>query len=89
VKACPVLKASTMARLPAIVEPVASVIGAAAVILVQPILPYALAFAAGAMIFVVVEEIIPESQRGGNASLATIGTMIGFSVMMVLDVAFG
>lgn len=73
----------------AIVEPVASVIGAAAVILVQPILPYALAFAAGAMIFVVVEEIIPESQRGGNAPLATIGTMIGFSLMMILDVAFG
>jgi zinc transporter, ZIP family len=73
----------------AIVEPIASVIGAAAVILVQPILPYALAFAAGAMIFVVVEEIIPESQRGGNAPLATISTMIGFSVMMILDVAFG
>ncbi|AKB37461.1 Metal transporter, ZIP family [Methanosarcina siciliae C2J] len=73
----------------AIVEPIASVVGVAAVILVRPILPYALAFAAGAMIFVVVEEIIPESQHGGNAPLATIGTMIGFSVMMVLDVAFG
>lgn len=73
----------------ALVEPVASVIGAALVILVRPLLPYALAFAAGAMIFVVVEEMIPESQRGGNAPLATMGSMMGFSLMMVLDVAFG
>jgi ZIP family zinc transporter len=70
------------------VEPIAGVIGAAAVILAQPILPYALAFAAGAMIFVVVEELIPESQRGGNTDLATMGAMIGFAVMMMLDVAF-
>ncbi len=55
----------------------------------EPLLPRALGFAAGAMIFVVVEEIIPECQRGGNASLATAGAMIGFAVMMVLDVAFG
>ena len=68
---------------------VAGVIGAAAVILAQPILPYALAFAAGAMIFVVVEEVVPESQRGGNTDLATMSAMIGFAVMMVLDVAFG
>lgn len=73
----------------AIVEPIASVIGAGAVILARPILPYALAFAAGAMIFVVVDEIIPESHRGGNASLATLGAMMGFTVMMILDVAFG
>jgi zinc transporter ZupT len=59
------------------------------VILAEPLLPYALGFAAGAMIFVVVEELIPECQRGGNASLATAGAMIGFAVMMVLDVAFG
>jgi ZIP family zinc transporter len=52
-------------------------------------LPYALAFAAGAMIFVVVEEVIPEAQRGGNTDLATSGAMIGFAVMMLLDVAFG
>lgn len=71
------------------VEPIAGVIGAGAVIMVEPILPYALAFAAGAMIFVVVEELIPESQHGGNADLATLGTMVGFAVMMVLDVAFG
>jgi ZIP family zinc transporter len=55
----------------------------------KPLLPYALAFAAGAMIFVVVEEVIPESQRGGNTDLATMGAMLGFAVMMVLDVALG
>lgn len=71
------------------VEPISAVIGAAAVILVQPVLPYALAFAAGAMIYVVVEELIPESQMHGNTDIATLGTMIGFSVMMVLDVALG
>jgi ZIP family zinc transporter len=75
-------------QLSGLVEPVAGVIGAAAVILAQPILPYALAFAAGAMIFVVVEELVPESQRGSNTDLATMGAMVGFAVMMVLDVAF-
>jgi ZIP family zinc transporter len=75
-------------QLSGIVEPVAGVIGAAAVIIAQPILPYALAFAAGAMIFVVIEEVVPESQRGGNTDLATIGGMVGFAVMMLLDVAF-
>src|SRR4030066_665807 len=70
-------------QLSAVVEPIAGVLGAVAVILAQPILPYALAFAAGAMIFVVVEELIPESQRGGNTDLATAGAMIGFAVMMV------
>jgi ZIP family zinc transporter len=76
-------------QLSGIVEPVSAVIGAAAVILVQPVLPYALAFAAGAMIYVVVEELIPESQMHGNTDIATLGTMIGFCVMMVLDVALG
>lgn len=76
-------------QLSAIVEPVAGVIGAAVVIVAQPILPYALAFAAGAMIFVVIEEVIPEAQRGGNTDLATMGGMLGFVVMMLLDVAFG
>jgi len=71
------------------VEPIAGVLGAAVTILFEPILPYALAFAAGAMIFVVVEEVIPESQRGGNSDLATLGTIVGFTVMMVLDVALG
>ncbi|MDD2428033.1 MAG: ZIP family metal transporter [Eubacteriales bacterium] len=75
-----------------IVEPVAGVLGAFAVITIQPILPYALAFAAGAMIYVVVEELIPEAQReegGSKTDIATIGAMAGFAVMMVLDVALG
>lgn len=72
-----------------IVEPISAVIGAAAVIMIQPILPFALAFAAGAMIYVVIEELIPESQLHGNADVATIGVMVGFSLMMVLDVSLG
>ena len=76
-------------QLSAVVEPVAGVLGAAAVLLARPILPYALSFAAGAMIFVVVEELIPESQQQGNTDLATMGTLAGFTVMMILDVAFG
>lgn len=76
-------------QLSGIVEPVSAVVGAAAVLLVQPLLPYALAFAAGAMIYVVVEELIPESQLHGNADIATMGTMLGFSIMMILDVALG
>jgi ZIP family zinc transporter len=76
-------------QLSATVEPVAGVLGAAAVLFARPILPYALAFAAGAMIFVVVEELIPESQRGGNTDLATMGTLAGFAAMMTLDVALG
>jgi ZIP family zinc transporter len=76
-------------QLSAIVEPIFAVIGAAIVLTVLPILPYALAFAAGAMIFIVVEEVIPESQRGGNTDLATMGLIAGFIVMMVLDVALG
>jgi ZIP family zinc transporter len=71
----------------AIVEPIAGVLGAVAVIAMQPILPYALSFAAGAMIFVVIEEVIPESHRGGNHDIATMGGMAGFVVMMILDVA--
>jgi len=74
-------------QMSAIVEPIAAVIGSAALFLAAPLLPYALAFAAGAMIFVVVEEVIPESQRNGYGDLATTGTMIGFVLMMVLDVA--
>ncbi len=82
-------KAWWYGQLSAAVEPVAGVIGAVGVILMRPLLPYALAFAAGAMIFVVVEEVIPESQSGGNSDLATLGAMIGFAVMMTLDVALG
>jgi len=83
------LRSFWFGQLSAIVEPAAGVLGAAAVLVARPILPYALAFAAGAMIFVVVEEVIPESQGNGNADLGTIGAMIGFAVMMTLDVALG
>lgn len=72
-----------------VVEPIAGVIGAAAVLLMKPILPYALAFAAGAMIYVVVEQLIPESQLESSTDVATVGAMLGFAVMMTLDVALG
>lgn len=75
-------------QLSGVVEPVAGVIGAAAVLLIEPLLPYALSFAAGAMIFVVVEELIPESQAGGNTDTATLGAIVGFVTMMILDLAF-
>jgi len=86
-----------LGQLSGIVEPIAGVLGAAAVLIMRPILPYALAFAAGAMIYVVVEELIPESQRsdensplsGGRTDIATLGAMGGFAVMMMLDVALG
>ncbi len=73
----------------AIVEPVAAVLGALAVVQFSAILPFALSFAAGAMIFVVVEELIPESQQDKDTDTATIGAMLGFAVMMMLDVALG
>jgi len=73
----------------ALVEPVAGVLGAFAVTFFTPILPYALAFAAGAMIFVVVEEVIPETQQDKNTDIATLGFIGGFVVMMSLDVALG
>jgi len=72
-----------------LVEPIAGVLGAWLVLAMKPLLPYALAFAAGAMIFVVVEELIPESQRHRNTDFATIGAMVGFAIMMILDVALG
>jgi ZIP family zinc transporter len=83
------LKSFWYGQLSAIVEPIAGVIGAAAVMLSRPVLPYALSFAAGAMIFVVIEELIPESQRSGNTDIATMGAIVGFAVMMVLDVGLG
>jgi ZIP family zinc transporter len=83
------LKSFWYGQLSGMVEPIAGVIGAAAVILIKPILPYALAFAAGAMIYVVVEELIPESQLDKNTDVATMGAMGGFAVMMTLDVALG
>ena len=76
-------------QLSAIVEPVAGVIGAVAVVYMEPLLPFALAFAAGAMIFVVVEEVIPETQRDKYTDVAVLGFIGGFVVMMTLDVALG
>jgi ZIP family zinc transporter len=83
------LKAFWYGQLSAIVEPIAGVIGAVAVIYMQPILPFALAFAAGAMIYVVVEEVIPETQRDKYKDIAVLGFIGGFLVMMILDVALG
>jgi ZIP family zinc transporter len=83
------LRAFWYGQLSGMVEPVAGVIGAVAVVVMQPILPYALAFAAGAMIYVVVEELIPESQAQSITDVATIGCMLGFALMMTLDVALG
>lgn len=71
------------------VEPVAGVLGAAAVYFIRPLLPYALAFAAGAMIYVVIEELIPDAQLNKDTDLPTLGAMLGFAVMMMLDVALG
>ena len=76
-------------QLSAIVEPIFAVIGAFGVMWAKPLLPYTMGFAAGAMIFVVVEEIIPESQKNNNVDLSTAGVILGFLVMMILDVAFG
>jgi zinc transporter, ZIP family len=76
-------------QLSAAVEPVAAVVGAAAVLWVLPILPYALSFAAGAMLYVVLEELIPAAQSGGRTDLATSAAMVGFTIMMILDVALG
>jgi zinc transporter, ZIP family len=72
-----------------LVEPIAAMVGAVAVVSIEPLLPYALSFAAGAMIFVVAEEVIPGSQEKGNTDLASISLMVGFVVMMILDVALG
>lgn len=82
-------KAFNYGQLSGVVEPIAGVVGAYLVTVMTPMLPYALSFAAGAMIFVVAEELIPESQTGDGTDLSTIGVMVGFAVMMVLDVALG
>ena len=73
----------------AVVEPVAAVLGAMLAVHVQTILPFALSFAAGAMVVVVIAELVPESQRSAKPAFMTIATMIGFTVMMLLDVALG
>ena len=83
------LKSWQWGQLSAIVEPIFAVVGALIVMQMVFILPYALAFAAGAMIFIVVEEVVPESQSGGNTDIATMGLIIGFIVMMILDVSLG
>jgi ZIP family zinc transporter len=82
-------KAFWYGQLSGIVEPLAGVLGAALAFYIQPFLPYTLAFAAGAMIFVVAEEVIPESHKEGNEHIATAGLMLGFALMMVLDVGLG
>ncbi len=73
----------------ALVEPIAGVVGAFAVMTMRYLLPYALAFAAGAMIYITIEEIIPEAQNSGSSDIATQGAMVGFVIMMILDVALG
>jgi ZIP family zinc transporter len=83
------LRAVWWGQLSSIVEPIAGVMGAVLVVLAGPVLPYALAFAGGAMIFVVAEELIPESQRHGNVDLATMCLVTGFAIMMVLDAGLG
>lgn len=83
------LKAFWYGQLSAVVEPVAAVLGAVVVAHSQWMLPYALSFAAGAMLYVVVEELIPESQRAGNVDLSTVLLLLGFTVMMILDVSLG
>ncbi len=83
------LKSFYYGQLSAVVEPAAGVLGVLAVTLARPMLPYALSFAAGAMIFVVVEELVPTSHSNDNHDLATMGAMFGFSTMMLLDVALG
>lgn len=83
------LKSAWYGQLSAIVEPLGAVVGAIAIGLISPIMPYALAFAAGAMIYVVIEELIPRSQTNGHEDLATLGTIGGFTLMMILDVALG
>ena len=83
------LKSFWYGQLSAIVEPIAAVVGAVAVTFFTPLLPYAMAFAAGAMIFVVVEEVIPETQQDQYTDVATLGFILGFIVMMTLDVSLG
>lgn len=82
-------KSFFIGQISGIVEPIFGVLGALLVQIARPILPYALSFAAGAMIYVVVEELIPESQNSKNTDIATLGTLLGFVIMMILDVSLG
>ncbi len=81
------LKSFWYGQISGIVEPIAGVLGVVAVTLIRPLLPYALSFAAGAMIYVVVEELLPEAQSSNNSDYSTIGCLLGFALMMLLDVA--
>ena len=83
------LKSFLYGQASGLVEPLAGVLGAFLVVAMRPLLPYALAFAAGAMIYVVIEEVIPESQGSGNSDISTLGALVGFALMMFLDVALG
>jgi zinc transporter, ZIP family len=83
------LKSFWYGQLPASVEVPMALAGAAAVVFIEPLLPFALAFAAGAMLFVVIEELIPESQRAGDTDRVTLATVVGFVAMMALDIAIG
>ena len=83
------LKAFLYGTLSGVVEPIGALLTIALTSLITPILPYFLSFAAGAMIYVVIEELIPESQNGEHSNLGTIGAAIGFVLMMILDVALG
>ncbi len=76
-------------QLSGMVEPIAGVLGAMAVGVMQAVLPYALGFAAGAMVYVVVDDIVPEAHSSANATLASWGVIVGFCCMMAMDVAFG
>ena len=82
-------KAFLCGTLSGIVEPIAAIVTILLTSLVVPVLPYLLSFAAGAMIYVVVEELIPEAQAGEHSDVATVGVAIGFVIMMILDVALG
>ena len=82
-------KAFAMGTLSGIVEPIGALATIAAYRYLEPVLPVLLALAAGAMIYVVVEELIPEAQDGEHSNLGTIGAALGFALMMVLDVALG
>jgi ZIP family zinc transporter len=83
------LKSFWYGQISGLVEPVAGVIGVIAVMAIKPMLPYALSFAAGAMIYVVVEELLPEAQSSENSDYSTIGSILGFALMMVLDIMLG
>ena len=85
----PAWKCFMLGQASALVEPVAALAGAALLLVATPLLPYALAFAAGAMVFVVVEELVPEFQSGGHADLGTLALLGGFILMMALDVGLG